>query len=114
MAGNEEKMKTIFYDKNNDILALHKGFLQDEGFKGNLDAGDLVLDISTKGRVRGVEIFNAVSFLKEFGVTGKILNTLKDASFNAVVRPASISLGIIFKSAEREIPAKVAVPLKAF
>lgn len=37
------------YDKKHDILAIHKGFLR-EKFKGNLDVGDLILDISTRNR----------------------------------------------------------------
>jgi len=59
-------MKHFNYDKKNDIIALHQGFSQDEKFKCNIDAGDLILDISTKERVRGVEILNASEFLKEF------------------------------------------------
>ena len=51
--------RIISYDKENDILVAHKGFSEGERFKGNIDIGDLVLDMSTKMRVRGIEISNA-------------------------------------------------------
>lgn len=52
-------MQRVFYDKKNDILAIHKGFAKDERFQENRVAGDLVLDITTHGRIAGIELFNA-------------------------------------------------------
>jgi uncharacterized protein YuzE len=109
--------KTIFYDKENDILSIHKGFSSDEKFKGNIDAGNLVLDVSTRGRIRGIEIMNASNFLKEFFKGFKleqILENITDAEFNTSIKPESISIGILFKAKniENEIPAKiVAIPI---
>ena len=103
--------KICSYDKENDILSIHKGFSSDEKFKGNIDVGELILDISTKGRVRGIEIINATQFFKDFNITKKILENLIDAQFNASLKPNRIMLGIVIKAKNIEIPAKVAVPL---
>lgn len=106
--------KHVFYDKGNDILSIHKGFAGDERFKGNIDAGDLVLDVSTKGRIRGIEIMNAASFLKEFGMEKKMLEELAGAEFNACMKPNSIVIGMVLKAKNirNGISAKIAVPLE--
>jgi len=106
--------KLVFYDKENDILSVHKGFSSDEKFKGNIDIGELVLDVSTKGRIRGIEIMNATKFLKEFSAGKKILESLMDADFNALIKPNSIIVSIVLKAKniEQEIPAKIVVPLE--
>lgn len=106
------KAKLVFYDKENDILSIHKGFTPDEKFKGNIDAGQLVLDISTKGRIRGIEIMRATDFFKLCDISKKILETMTDARFTASMNPNGISLGIVFKVKHNEIPAKIAVPLE--
>lgn len=105
-------VKMLSYDKENDILFIHKGFTPDEKFKGNIDAGELVLDISTKGRVRGIEIMDASHFLKEFKINKVHLENLVDAKFNVTLRPDSIIIGILFVAKNKEeIPAKIALPL---
>ncbi len=108
------KNKLLFYDKNNDILAIHKGFSADEKFKGNIDAGQLVLDVSTKGRVVGIEIMHATEFFALFTIGRDILENLEDAKFTVTINPNGIVLGISFKvrNREEEIPAKIAVPLE--
>lgn len=107
-------VKVLSYDKENDILFIHKGFTPDEKFRGNIDAGELVLDVSTKGRVRGIEIMNASDFLREFKINKIHLENLTDAKFNVSIRPDSIIIGILFVAKNKEeIPAKIAVPLKS-
>lgn len=104
--------KVISYDKKYDILTIHKGFDKDETFKGNVDIGDLILDVSTKGKIKGIEIMNATKFFKDFKIKKSILEDISDADFNATLKPNSIILGINIKSKEKEIPAKIAVPLQ--
>ena len=104
--------KIVSYDQNNDILVIHKGFSSDETFKGNIDIGELILDVSTAGRIRGLEIMNASHFLEELAIKTEILEHLEDARFSADIKPNSIILTIILKSKECEVPAKVAVPLE--
>ena len=101
------------YDKRNDIIAFHKGFATGEKFDGNLDIGDLILDMSTKGRVRGLEIMNATEFLKDFGITEKILENLISAQFEAALKPGSILISISLKAKNmiHDIPVKIAVQL---
>lgn len=109
----EKKMnKTVSYDQENDILVIHKGFLHDEKFKANMDLGDLILDISTKGKIAGIEIINATRFFKEFNMDYETLKNITDAQFSATMQPNSIIIGIKIKSKGCEIPAKIAVPLR--
>jgi uncharacterized protein YuzE len=105
--------KNFNYDPENDILSIHKGFSDDEKFKGNIDVGELILDVSTRGRIRGVEIMNATSFFKDFSITSEMLETITNIDFNASINPSRIMLGIVVKSknVKNEIPAKIAVPL---
>lgn len=105
--------KHISYDGKNDILSIHKGFSSDEKFKGNIDAGSLILDISTKGRVRGIEILDATEFFGQFEVSQNMLNQLKDATFEAIMKPTGIMLGIKLKVIGQEVSTKIAVPLNA-
>jgi len=101
----------INYDEENDILAVHKGFSRDEKFKGNIEAGDLILDMSTKGRIRGLEIINASEFLKAFKVHKTVLTNLEDVRFKTHVRHNSIMIELVFLSQKKEIPAKIAMPV---
>lgn len=105
-----DKMR-ISYDKEHDILAMHKGFSKDERFKGCIDVGDLILDMSTKGRIRGIEILNASEFLKVFKIGRRILENLQDARFKTQMRHNSVMIELILSSQEKEIPAKIALPV---
>ena len=106
--------KIVSYDKSSDILTIHKGFSNDEKFKGNIDVGELILDVSTQGRIRGIEIMNASEYFKEFDITEKILDNISDANFNASIKPTRIIVSILIKSklCAEEMPAKIAVPLE--
>ncbi len=99
--------KLFNYDERNDILSIHKGFSINERFKGNIDAGDIILDLSTKGRIRGLELMGASSLLKDLEI-----NSLIDAHFNASIRSSSIMLDLFLKSKEKELPARIALPIK--
>jgi uncharacterized protein YuzE len=107
----EKMKKTISYDKEHDILFIHKGFSQDEKFKGNINVGDLVLDMSTRGQVRGVEILNATRFLKELAMERKILQNLTSADFEARTTPDSIIISLFLKAQQEEATAKIAVSM---
>jgi uncharacterized protein YuzE len=111
--------KTISYDRENDILVAHKGFEEGEKFKGNVEVGDLVLDISTRSRVRGIEIMNASSYLMEFikpASSHSVLENIKDVRFSTSIRGSGITLAItiiaIAGKKELEIPAKIAIPME--
>ncbi|MCP3686707.1 MAG: DUF2283 domain-containing protein [bacterium] len=106
--------KISSYDEENDILSIHKGFAADEKFKGNIDVGELVLDVSTKGRIKGIEVMNATSFFKEFDMEKRVLKNIVDAQFTASVKPNSIIIGLVLKAknVKHEMPAKIAVPLE--
>ena len=105
----------ISFDEENDILSAHKGFSSDEKFKGNIDIGELILDVSTKGRIRGIEVINATRFFREFSIDKETLRNITDVQFNTTMRPNSIIVGIVIKArnVDHELPAKIAVPLEA-
>lgn len=113
--------KIISYDKENDILVAHKGFSEGERFKCNIDVGDLVLDMSTKMRIRGIEISNASSYLKEFlrlaHTRKNVLENVRDIRFSAVIKGESIAVELIIiaemEDIRKEIPAKIAVPISS-
>ncbi len=104
-------MNPIFrYDKKNDMLVVHEGFSSDEKFEGNADIGQIVLDVSSKGRIRGIEVMNASVFLKEFGIYKKMLERMTGAKLDAEVRPEVIMLSITVKAGKRIQLVKIAVP----
>lgn len=107
--------KYMSYDAENDIFALHKGFSSDEKFKGNAEAGDVILDISTKGRIRGVEIVNAQDFFSDF-IDKNSMNNITDANFSYAARAGGILLTIMLKqkNSDKDVPVKVAVPVKSW
>ncbi len=104
--------KVVSFDQEQDILVIHKGFSKDEKFKGNIDLGDIILDVSTQKRIRGIEILNASRFFKDFRISSDVLKHLSDAQFSADIKPGRIILSIVVKSKGSELPAKVAVPLQ--
>ena len=114
MAKHDKKkmIKTTEYDKELDIFTIHKGFSSDEKFKGNIDIGDLILDVSTKGRIRGIETLNVSTFLKDLKIKQEVLQNIKGADFNASVSPNNMVISIFLKAGEKEIPARIAVPLE--
>jgi uncharacterized protein YuzE len=102
--------KHFSYEPRYDILAVHNGFVPGEKFETNAVIGDIVLDISTKGKIVGVEILNATSFLKEF-VSEGFLGDLYDADLDVSQGENSVTLSLILKTKEQQVPAKIAVPL---
>ncbi|MDD9953579.1 MAG: DUF2283 domain-containing protein [Candidatus Woesearchaeota archaeon] len=110
MAKHDTSKKIVSYDSENDILLVHKGFAADEKFKGNLDIGGVVLDMSTKKRVRGIEVLNATNFFQGL-VAADVLLHLTDADFRAVMEPQRIALTVTFYIQQEAIPARIAVPL---
>ena len=104
--------KIVSYDERNDIFFIHNGFLKGEKFYGNEMIGDLVLDVSTKRRIVGIEILNATRYLKPFGITEEILTALTDAHLEATLTHDSATLSLILQTKNKEIPVKIAVALE--
>ena len=102
---------TFKYDTKNDILVVHEGFSNDEKFEGNADLGQLVLGVSNKGRIRGIEIMNASVFLKEFGIEKEMLERMTEAKIDAYIKSEVIMLSITIKASKRMRVVKIAVPI---
>ena len=107
--------KRFCYHHREDIFAIHNGFSTDEVFKGNLLIGDLVLDVSTKGRVRGIELLNATAFFSDFGIAEETLQHLTNAELKTLEKDGGFFLTIILRTSNDSfsIPVKIAVPLEA-
>lgn len=74
--------KEFWYDNENDIFVVHNGFENGESFKTNEGAGSIILDISTRDRVRGIEIFNASKIFNSFGISGNDLKSVVSVNFD--------------------------------
>ncbi len=98
----------FFYDSTNDILSIHKGFKNGEKFKTNIDIGSVILDMSNKGRIIGIELMNATDFFQK-----KSLD-ITNADFNADVTPKNIIIQLSLKvnGSSTMLPATIAVPLE--
>ncbi|MCD4759907.1 DUF2283 domain-containing protein [archaeon] len=104
--------KIITYDEENDILAIHKGFNKDEKFDGCIDVGDIILDLSTKGNIRGIEFLNATEILADYKITKEALSNLKKADFLAKGTKHGITIRIKFLINKKEIPALISMPIQ--
>jgi uncharacterized protein YuzE len=109
LAEDGEKMK-FNYDKEHDILAIHKGFSNGEKFKRNVDVGELILDVSTKGRIRGIEVLDASKYL---GIKRNVLSSVLNGEFSISQNVDRVLIGISLKCKEGIIPAKIAVPVNS-
>lgn len=103
----------FYYDDKNDILVIGKELSANEKFKGNIDVGDLILDISTTGRIFGIEILNASSILGTLGVKAELLKNISDADFKAQSKPSAIAITLLLKArnTREATAAMIAVPV---
>src|SRR3989344_8204040 len=104
-------MRTVSYDDKNDILFVHLGFDEGEEFATNLCEGNVILDISSKGSIRGVELMNASECLARFGITTKFLLSITDADFTASKNTTgtTIELSLCSKSDRKNAPLHIAI-----
>ena len=110
------------YDEKNDIFTIHKGFTDNETFDGNIDTGNIIFDVSTKGRIRGVEIMDATRFFNQsyklsptnIKEIQKRLQVLNKADFKAQATPNGmiITLFTQTKKLTKIVPTKIALPLE--
>jgi len=104
--------KIVSYDSESDILMIHKGFKEGEKFGGNIDIGDFILDLSSNGTIRGIELLNASEHLQQFGITKKMLESSEGAKFIVRSSKTGVMIAIKFDIQKKEIPASFAVPLQ--
>ena len=76
------------YDQQNDSLFAYKK----AKIKGSIDIGYFIIDISTQGKVVGVEILDVSEVLKNLGISDpkEFLDNIKRAGFRAVYQHDSI------------------------
>lgn len=96
-----------------------KSLSDGEKFSRCIEIGDLILDLSTKRKIRGIEIMNASDYLQGFfklaGADKKILENLVKAKFRATAKGNSLMLVLaliaMVRERKEEIPATIAVPM---
>ncbi len=106
--------KFFVYDKKEDIFFFHKGLQTNEKFKGNIDIGDIILDMSTKGRIVGIEILNASKFFKEVGIGISFLEKVnsKNIELKSKLTSQMMTVFIIFNVNKTRQSIPIAMPLK--
>jgi len=100
--------KLISYDSECDILFVHSGYGPDEKFKGNFDVGDIVLDVSNKGKVRGIEVINASEYLQ---LNLDMLNHLTDFEFHVAQYKNRIGITLVLIADQIKKEKDIIVPL---
>lgn len=100
--------KLISYDVDCDILFVHNGYGLDEKFKGNFDVGDIVLDVSNKGKVRGIEVMNASEYLQ---LNTDILNHLTNFEFQVDQYKNRIGITLVLIADQIKKEKDIIVPL---
>lgn len=106
------KGETFFdYDPENDSLFIYKK----SKIKGSVDVGDIIIDMSVDGKVKGIELLNASSLLRNIGVKApkSMLKNIKSVKVWAVYKPDSIMVYYSIVSGKREVSSSVAVPVQA-
>ena len=101
------------YDNESDIFFIHKGFSPEESFTGNIDLGNIILDLSSKGRIRGIEIMHATQFLAGRNISKTVLHSFRRADFNIHLTNKAILITLSFEHIGSIIPAEISVPLTA-
>jgi len=102
--------ETFFdYDPENDSLFIYKK----TKIKGSVEVGDIIVDISTDGKIKGIEMLNASEILKNLGLKNpkEILNTIKSVSIRAVYKQDSIMVYYSILS-KVKVSSSIAVPVK--
>jgi uncharacterized protein YuzE len=98
------------YDSENDSLFVYRK----AKIKGSIDVGYFVIDISTEGKVIGLEILNISEVIKNSGISNakEFLDNIKKAGFRAVYHQDSIIVYFMVFSKAREVTSSIAVPIK--
>lgn len=105
------KAETFFdYDPENDSLFIYKK----TKIKGSVDIGDIIVDFSIDGKIKGIELLNASESLKNLGIKNpkEVLNSIKTVRIRAVYKADSITVYYSILSKAREVSSSVAVPVQ--
>jgi len=98
------------YDSENDSLFVYRK----AKIKGSVDVGYFVIDISTDGKVIGLEILNISEVLKNLNIANptEFLDNIKKAGFRAVYQRDSLIVYFMILSKAKEVTSSIAVPIK--
>ena len=104
-----ENMTFRNYDRKYGLLAIHHGFEKDDEFLINIVRGDVILDISKKHQVVGIELLN-MSILEPFGITDTVLKNMDSMDFEVHEQSKGVVIELRIQ-AEKEYKAMIAMPL---
>ncbi|OGI12289.1 hypothetical protein A3K64_03125 [Candidatus Micrarchaeota archaeon RBG_16_36_9] len=105
------KTETFFdYDPENDSLFIYKK----SKIKGSFDIGDIIVDMSIDGKIKGIELLNANDSLRNLGIRNpkEVLNNIKTVRIRAVYKSDSITVYYSIVSKAREVSSSIAVPIQ--
>ena len=105
-------MVSYSYDDFSDSFLISTKRKNDK-VKGSALIGNLVIDISTDGRVVGLEIRHFSEWLKKMKIDRNICN-IKSADLNVTYKPESLMIFVYIKfmdSQEREVEERVPIYL---
>ncbi|MDP6548092.1 MAG: DUF2283 domain-containing protein [Candidatus Woesearchaeota archaeon] len=110
------KENMLDYDKENDILFIHR---KDIKTKGSVEVlgGDIIIDFSKDKQVVGIEIMNASELLKPYNITKSMLLGALAGNIKVVQQRNLLFLTIVLKmpkNVEKEailtVPSLVSEP----
>jgi uncharacterized protein YuzE len=104
-----EKNVVFLYNKTDDVLSVEK---KRKGaiVKGSIDIGEVILDVSDKGFIIGIEFLNAS---KNIGIPKDILSKIEDVHFNVRQGTDYIVVRLAFFLDKKEYTHTTHVPISS-
>lgn len=87
-------MKLLPYREDVDVFFVSKGYRKGERFLTNEVFGDVVLDVSDRSEVRGVEILCASAFFNRVGIGQDFLRRVRSAEFVFTNAEGNLSISL--------------------
>jgi len=103
----KEKDVIFLYNKTDDILSVEKK-TKTSKVKGSIDIGDVILDISNKGTVIGIELLKAS---KNVGLSKDILSKIEKIHFNVKEGREFLLVRLVMLFGKKEVIHTTHVPM---
>lgn len=99
-----KQIKTIDYDKENDIFYISTG----EKVKASLDIGDFILDVSNDNLISGIEIMDASENL---GVSKEVLEIIQNIKMSVTYKTNHVYVLLIISFKNNDNDVNISIPL---
>jgi uncharacterized protein YuzE len=104
-----EKNVVFLYNKTDDVLSIERK-RKDVRVKGSIDIGEVILDVSDKGSVIGIEFLNAS---KNIGISKDVLSKIEEVHFNVRQGIGFIVVRLAFFLDKKEYTHTTHVPISS-